>query len=223
MTQITRKYQKLFGNTGPTGLVGQFGSYKAGATVYSLDPDIIQSLAAFTNGCQYAGVTGNSLTIQDFNGLIYLLTRQIKYLHQSGAAEWSSGITYFINSIVTDGVGGIYASLIDDNLNNALTDSASWFMLSGKKVTQISDNYNALNTDYIIDWHGGDTSNGHNQIILPNPTAALAGREYIVLVTYSIGQYYVEIVYNSSTVYNLVYGANIVFVCTGTKWAIRHV
>jgi hypothetical protein len=70
MAKITIADQKIFaGVTGYTGVVGQFGSYKAGAAAYSIDPDIIQSLSAYDSGLA-ASLTNNApRTIQDLNGL----------------------------------------------------------------------------------------------------------------------------------------------------------
>lgn len=221
MAKLIRKQQKLFGNTGPTGVVGQFGSYKAGAAVYSLDPDVIQNLSAYTNGFQYAGLTGNTATIQDINGLVYLLTRQGKYIHQSGIPEYSSTQSYWVNSIVTDGLGGIFSSLTDSNYGNALTHELSWFMMHGKKVTQVGNaNYTALNTDWIIDWHTAAPSTGKNTINLPTPGAHLVGRVYTILQTAGDGDW-LQIFTGSDYTY-IDYGNNIQFICDGSKWVVVH-
>ena len=222
MSELIKKYQKLFGNTGPTGVVGKFGSYRAGSAVYSLDPNIIQALSAYTNGFQYAGLTGNTLSVQDINGLIYLYTRQIKYLHQMGIPEWSSLINYFTYSIVTDGLGNIYYSLKDNNLNYALTYSSNWFMIHGKKVTTIGNNYVVLNTDWIIDWHSADTTTGNDTIILPTPSSSLKGRIYNILCTYIITGPFVSVVSNSVLLHYMDYPNLYKYICDGTTWRVIH-
>ena len=126
MSKIIRKNQKLFGDTGVTGVIGKFGSYKAGSAAYSSDPELIQSLPAWSGGFSAAGLTANAPALQDMNGLFHSCFRQIKYLLQQGIPEWNATTTYNMGSITTDGFG-IYFSLVESNLNNALTENTKWF------------------------------------------------------------------------------------------------
>ena len=88
MTKIARKHQKLFATSVPvTNTIAQFGSLKAAAPAYSDDPDTIQALDAFDEGFASAVINNKAPTVQDMNGLFYLLTRQIAYLMQAGVAE----------------------------------------------------------------------------------------------------------------------------------------
>ncbi len=102
MAKITIADQKIFaGVTGYTGVVGQFGSYKAGAAAYSIDPDIIQALSAYDSGLA-ASLTNNAPpTIQDLNGLFYLISRQIAYCLQMGIPEWDALTEYHYGSFVS--------------------------------------------------------------------------------------------------------------------------
>ena len=192
MSKLTRKLQTIFGNTGPTGIVGQFGSFRTGSPAYSLDPDVIQALNAFKCGFAYAGSTSNGVSFQDFNGLVYLLSRQIKYLHQSGIPNWLSTITYSasedgIAGIVTDRLGGIYSSRLSNNLNNALTDFTSRLLLCSTKVTIPTTNtYTAINSDYIIDFRNQyGSSHAAATCILPLKSTCGIGRVFNILQTNS--------------------------------------
>jgi hypothetical protein len=127
MAKITRKEQKVFGgNLTATNNIAQFGSLKAGSPAYSLDPDTIQSLSAYINGWAAAVVNNNAPALQDVNALDFLFSRQLAYLMQTGIAEWVATTTYYIGSMVNDGYGETYVSIVDDNLNNVLTDTTKW-------------------------------------------------------------------------------------------------
>jgi hypothetical protein len=131
VAKITRATQKVFaGAVVPTSNVAQFGSLRADAPVYSDDPAVIQALAAFGTGWAAAVVNNNAPAIQDENGLWYLVTRQLAYLMQTGVPEWDAGTTYYIGSMAQDGTGAVYRSLIDGNLNNALSDYTKWVLVT---------------------------------------------------------------------------------------------
>lgn len=130
MTKIVRKTQKIFGSTSGFEEISQYGSLANGTPNFTLDPAVIQALTQFTNGW-FSGVIGaNSPAEEDMNALFYLVCYQLAYIMQEGIAEWDSGTTYFIGSIVNDGSGILYVSLSDNNLNNAVTTS-SWRQVVG--------------------------------------------------------------------------------------------
>jgi hypothetical protein len=127
MSKIVRKTQQVFGgNLVASNNIAQFGSLKAGSIAYSLDPAVIQSLAAWGNGWSAAVTNNNAPALQDLNAFCYLSSLQLAYLMQAGVAEWDSGTTYYTGSLVQDGSGNIFYSLVDSNLNNALTDITKW-------------------------------------------------------------------------------------------------
>ena len=66
------------------------------------------------------------------NGLFYLAFYQLCEIFQDGVPCWDAGTTYYKGSIVQDtsGLGVLYHSLTDTNLNNAVTDSTNWGVLS---------------------------------------------------------------------------------------------
>jgi hypothetical protein len=225
MAKIPSKYQRIFcGDVSANNVIGQFGSYKAAAPNYSDDPDVIQQLAAWTEGLGEAVINNNAPTIQDMNGLFYVLTRQIAYLMQSGIPEWNAATTYQIGSLVTDGVGGIYRSVINDNLNQALTDATKWLNQQSIKQTEIGDNYAILNADYIVRWSTAATTAGHQTVTLPAPVSTLKGRKIIVKVVSPVTGGNVLIVTADSSTINKRstieakrYQSRSFF-CDGTRW-----
>lgn len=131
MSKIARKTQLVFGSTAGGNQIAQFGSLAAGSPVFSTDPDVIQGLSNYLVGWFGGAVGAYSPTIEDMNALCYLFARQIAYGFQSGIPEWDTGTTYYIGSFASDGVGGIYASLIDSNTGQALSDASKWRKVTG--------------------------------------------------------------------------------------------
>ncbi len=126
MTKIARKTQLIFGASSGLHQIAQFGSLAASAPVYTTDPDTIQALSNYLEGW-FSGVIGeNSPAIEDMNALCYLYAYQLAYLMQAGVPEWNATTTYYIGSFASNGLGNIYASITDTNLNHALTDTANW-------------------------------------------------------------------------------------------------
>ena len=200
MDKIVVKNQRIFaGSSGATGNISQFGSYKAGATIYSEDISTLQNLSAWTTGMTGACSATNVPTIQDLNALFYVLTRQLAYLMQSGIPEWKATITYYIGSIVSNCAGDIYISVIDDNLNQALTDSTKWVISLSDNITTAGANYTPIASDNIINVVYTDFSG----FTLPAPSPVFAGRKFWVRTT------------SATEGYNLGYG----FICNGEVWA----
>lgn len=138
MSKIMRQTAEIFASQASTAQIAQFGSLAANAPmVYSgltATPAGIQALANWLQGW-FSGVEGAaSPAIEDLNGYCFVMAYQIAYCLQTGVAEWDSGTTYFIGSVVNDGHGNLYVSLTDNNLNNALTNTSNWrgnFSVSG--------------------------------------------------------------------------------------------
>jgi hypothetical protein len=131
MAKITRKTQKIFGGSASADPLGisQFGSLAASAAAYSLDPDVIQALAAWLAGWNAATVGSNSPALEDMNAVHYVMARQLAYLCQQGMAEYDAGTTYYTDSLCTY-EGDIWISLSDDNLaNTPAPGSADWRLL----------------------------------------------------------------------------------------------
>ncbi len=133
MASLTRVLQNLFGVSHGTDEVAQFGSLANGTPTYSDDPTVIQALNQFAEGLfSVTGTASQSPRIEDFNALFLLLFRQLKYLFQSGVAEWIATENYFANKSIVTRNGRLYIALsgtdVTPNLNiDPETDTgANW-------------------------------------------------------------------------------------------------
>lgn len=130
MSRLTKYAQKIFGSSAGTNQMSEFGSLAAGSparyTGAAINPAIIQTLANYLQGWVGATVASNSPAIEDMNSLCYLFAYQLAYIIQWGVAEWDSATDYFSGSIAQSG-GINYVSMIDNNVNGALSDSTKWF------------------------------------------------------------------------------------------------
>lgn len=174
MPKILRKNQKVFASTAGGTQVSKFGSLAAGAPAFTSDPDLIQSLSNYLSGWFGAVVGSNSPAIEDMNAICYLFAYQLAYGFQAGVAEWNSLTTYYIGSFASDGLGNLYYSTTDNNLNNVLTSTANWrlFGNSGAVVTNAGA-YQILAGDGIV------RSSGTFAKTMPNATL-VSGNEYVV-------------------------------------------
>lgn len=129
MSRLSRYTQLLFGSSAGTNQMAEFGSFAAGTPARyngsTITPAIIQTLSQYLGGWLSAVVGANSPAIEDMNALCYLFAYQLAYLLQAGVPEWDSGTTYYTGDIVQS-AGVCYVSLIDSNLNNAVTNTTDW-------------------------------------------------------------------------------------------------
>lgn len=130
MSKLERKNHKVFGINATETKVGQFGSANATTKITTKDVEKIQALDAWEQGWE-AGAVGNNRypTQQERTGVDYEHSYQIGYMLQEGVPEWNKDTTYNKGSIVKAYNGTTlqnYVSLVDDNLNNAVTDIAKW-------------------------------------------------------------------------------------------------
>ena len=181
MAKIERKHQKIFAGDVPvTNVVAAFGSLAAGAAGYTGDPDGIQT-TRYGLGWSQAVINNYAPCIQDLNALFYLITRQMAYIFQAGIPEWIATSTYYIGSLVHDAVGGIYMSLTNDNINQALTVAGQWVPIFSRKITDIGDNYTANNTDWFIRWSTANPNVDHATVTLPISSPTTEGEYWIVV------------------------------------------
>lgn len=133
MAKITRANQKIFGSNAGANQIATFGSLAASSPAFTTNPETIQSLSEYLTGWFGAVIGANSPAIEDMNALCYLYSYQLAYLMQTGVAEWNDETTYYIGSLVSDGVDGIFASKTDTNLNNALPslEDTNWKKITG--------------------------------------------------------------------------------------------
>jgi hypothetical protein len=145
MAKLPRKLQKILG--GNSSFNGQFGSARAGTFVLDNDLDVIQSLPAWESGWNQATVSGDKLpTIEETQGVDYVLTSQIAYILQEGIPEYNEETVYYENSIVKEaGTVKIYRSLSDDNEGNPLDGGSDpqWELLVDLETVQPLSNYEA--------------------------------------------------------------------------------
>lgn len=130
MSKLERKNHKVFGINATETKVGQFGSANATTKITTKDVEKIQALDAWEQGWE-AGAVGNNRypTQQERTGVDYEHSYQIGYMLQEGIPEWNKDTTYNKGSIVKAYNGTTlqnYVSLVDDNLNNAVTDTTKW-------------------------------------------------------------------------------------------------
>lgn len=131
MPAISRAHQKIFGGgLTAAGNLAVIGSLKAGSPAFTDDPATMQSLANFLQGFNGIVVGNRSPTQEDMNSLLWLVTRQLAYILQSGLPEYSSEATYYAGNMVR--VGNIqYTSLTNDNVGNAVTNTNHWIATAG--------------------------------------------------------------------------------------------
>jgi microcystin-dependent protein len=140
MPKLSRVFQNLFMRDGSSSHSEQFGSKAAGSPLPTLDPNSIQSLAAFINNGWLDAIVGANKQpfLEDMNGLFRLIFYQICNLFQDGIPAWDSGTTYYSGSIVRkDGTFELYGSLVDNNTGNALpnkTANGFWTYLNPPSV-----------------------------------------------------------------------------------------
>lgn len=130
MSKLERKNHKVFGINATETKVGQFGSANATTKITTKDVEKIQALDAWEQGWE-AGAVGNNRypTQQERTGVDYEHSYQIGYMLQEGVPEWNKDTTFNKGSIVkayNETTLQIYVSLVDDNLNNPVTDITKW-------------------------------------------------------------------------------------------------
>lgn len=203
MAKLTVKAQKIFcGDVSPNNVVSVFGSNKAGSPAYSSDPDTIQSLSAWTEGWSQAVITNSAPSIQDMNSFFFVATRQLAYLLQGGIGEWNAAITYYIGSLVNDGLGTIYKSIVDDNINNALTDATKWMNYQSNTSRDVSaDAYTVVNGDQAFTWPSGATGPADMFGNIPAASAANKGRKFVLADLHDPAGNVVEVLISSGTTY----------------------
>lgn len=137
MARLSYKLQKIFADVAAEGKLAQFGSLKAAAPTYSDDPDVIQALTYFGAGLNSALINQAPPAIQEFDALFNIMTKRISYLQQTGLAEWDANTVYYKGSLAQEN-GIIFRSLIDDNQDNALSDTVSWQLFSNGKTVIVT-------------------------------------------------------------------------------------
>lgn len=149
MAKIQRVTQKIFGDDAITQQFTQFGTAKTDNPVYTKDLESLQG-GEFDDGWADAVQEDYAPYMEDMNGYMYMVTTQLAYILQQGAAiEWDQGTTYYTGSIVCapDGSGTWYRSLTDNN-TAALTNTSAWARVElNKNGTPL---FTQITTDYVL-------------------------------------------------------------------------
>lgn len=190
MAKITRQTYFPFAAGAPTDDVEAFGSTAVGSPDYTKDIPTIQTPAAWNTGWRAALLSGLAPTLQDQNAVHYVHGQMLGYILQQGVAEWDSGTTYFVGTLVTNpGTGDVYVSIQNNNLNNAisnLTNNAWWEY----KNTSVSKDcrYNTTAAPVIGTSYGTVTfgTREYDQYTLFNGTVFTAPIPGIYSVTYNL-------------------------------------
>lgn len=174
MAGLTRVTQKIFGSTAGFEQIAEFGSLAAAAPVFSTDPAVIQSLSQWLSGWFAAVESGSSPAIEDMNALFYVITYQLAYLMTRGVPEWIATTTYNTNDIVSSG-GQLFKSLVDTNLNQAVTMPTKWSLLSDVAVRTVTttDTFGALDNTI-----RANTTASNFTVGLPALTSSPLGKQY---------------------------------------------
>lgn len=135
MAKLERVTAKVFASDAPADKIGQFGSALAGTKLETGDVSTIQALPAYTEGWSSAVISQrNYPVLQETNGVMKNMSYQTAYIMQNGIAEYDPDTEYYVGSICK-GIGNAnqYASLGDENVGNAVTDSDYW-----KNITPVN-------------------------------------------------------------------------------------
>ena len=138
MSKIERKSFKIFGETASEENIGQFGSAIAGTKLNTGDIEEIQALEAWSKGWESATVGENRYpAMQERTGVDKVFSYQIAYMLQQGIPEWGETTNYAVGSVVKiikDGVVSLYTSLTNNNVGNAVTDTAHWQIMGQANI-----------------------------------------------------------------------------------------
>lgn len=155
MARLSRIFQKIFASSASNN--GVFGSAQDGTKVLTNNLTTLQSKPAFLTGWVDAIIGSSKFPpLEEFQSLNYINTAQLAYLFQEGVPEWENNTTYFTNSWAKKPASNqLYASIVDNNIGNALTDATKWKLLFDFDVQRKSL---TANTTYYIATTGNDTT-----------------------------------------------------------------
>lgn len=147
MAKLNRQTQLIFASLAGNRELTAFGTAKTETPEYTIDVNSIQN-SNYLQGWSSAILADKAPYEEDTNGLLYMITRQLAYLYNTGIAEYDSATEYNSGSycISADGTGTIYKSLKDNNIGNPISDTTSWQLINLNKrqfplFTQITLDY----------------------------------------------------------------------------------
>lgn len=216
MAKLTRKLMTLFGSEAEPDQIKKFGAFAAADATNTTDPEVIQSLGEYLEGWFAAVVGENAPCMEDFNSICYLFAYQLVYLMQTGTPEWLTTQTYFIGTVVQDGLGNPFVSLVDNNVGNALTDRTKWKPQGYRQLTAafVADQLLSETAHDAVEF---DATAGDLACTLPAATAGIKGKSFtITKVDASANVVSVDLVYGKQ----LLEGQwdSMTVLCNGTNW-----
>lgn len=148
MAKIERKTFKPFAHNANLDQLAQIGSLRAGAPMFSKDPDVLQGLSNYKDGWFSIAMGENSPAIEDMNAIQFVFSYFIAQILQDGVCEWDVESEYAKNSIAKSGTR-LYISKVDGNIGNPISSSAHWAAFGGP-VALVEDDYEAEGDESII-------------------------------------------------------------------------
>lgn len=148
MTNYQRITAKVFGETatatGNDPEIGQFGSALAGTYAGTTDVNTIQNLTAWSNGFIDCVTPSQQFPpLPEMTGFGKVISYQEAYLLQKGIPEWDSGTTYYYGDLCkatnSDNKICIYKSKVDNNSNNAVTNTTYWLEIPIEDIQTLGD------------------------------------------------------------------------------------
>jgi hypothetical protein len=143
MVKLDRIDQPIFAGNNATAddNVAVFGSMKTSPS-YTMDLPTLLASADYQKGWQNAVVVGYAPFLEEMNGVQYGFSYQLAYLQQQGIPEWTGTTTYYKGSLAKLNTASgcqLYASKIDNNTGNLLTDTNSWQLVFDTSVSFARD------------------------------------------------------------------------------------
>lgn len=155
MVKLDRIDQPIFAgnNVSADDNVAVFGSMKTSPS-YTMDLPTLLASADYQKGWQNAVAVGYAPFLEEMNGVQYGFSYQLAYLQQQGVSEWSGTTTYYKGSLAKLNTASgcqLYASKIDNNTGNLLTDTNSWQLVFDSSVSYATTTaLNNLRNDAVL-------------------------------------------------------------------------
>jgi len=153
LAKLDRQTQLIFASAAGNRELTAFGTAKTDSPEFTTDAAAIQN-SNYLQGWNSALLADKAPYEEDTNALLYMITRQLAYLYQTGIAEYDSATEYYTGNVVSaaDGSGNWYKSLTDNNIGNPLSDTGNWKLVNLNKrqlplFTQITLDYALQNED----------------------------------------------------------------------------
>ena len=130
MAQLPRVPQNIFCETAQENQTAVFGTMKTGTGTFTSDIAQLMSNSAWQSGFSEAVIANYAPFMEEFNGILKVITQQLAYIFQNGVAAYDANTTYYkgsyVKNVKSDGSISFYYSLTDNNTGNDLTNTSYW-------------------------------------------------------------------------------------------------